>query len=267
MDKEEIVRKQIVKLLHREIKSRYEIDHLESIPEIVEQNLLSGIGYDEILKFENMFLSVVYPEIEERHNRDKSFESLIKMMKNPRALASIIPSIPMIMIKYSTRFPSALRVGLNSVIAFNLSMRLENSMVENILKISNERNIEIDESFEINFEDYKRAYVTVPFNEAKKMIGLSMSIIKAGSRQGMMNTAWCILDEVQCSLASKDNSRCECGMNPQHKDDIAAIAYGKDVLEIINSTFSDFTRDEIDRIIEISRISETDYMEKMYGKK
>jgi len=129
-----IVRRKAVKYLHSEIHARYRICSLENVPDIISKKLLDGIDQNDIDRLEALFLSAVYPELDNRAERDKSFESLIKLLKNPRALVHIIPSIPGIMMKHGARFPQALRIGLNSVIAFNLSNHLENTIVEKYIQ-------------------------------------------------------------------------------------------------------------------------------------
>jgi hypothetical protein len=261
------IRREVVKYFHREIHNRYRMERLLSIPEIRDMKLLEGLNQTDIDRFESLFLNTVYPELDSREKRDRSFESLIKMLKNPRKLVIIIPAIPRIMLKYGSQFPYAMRVGLNSVLAYNHSARLENKMVENLMRIANEDLIAIDESYQIDPEDYRAAYTMVPFEKAKSMIGLAHGVMTAGSHGNIMNTAWNIMDEVQASLIGKDKSRAAAGLSPEHAKDIDAIEFGKSALDNIRSTFNLYDHTIMLRLIDISRFNELDYIDKMYNKK
>lgn len=262
-----IIRRETVKYLHSEIRNRYRIRNIENIPDIKDRCLLDGVDQKDIDRLEALFLGTVYPELEARQARDRSFDSLVKMLRNPAKLVNIIPTIPYIMFKYGTRFPRALRVGLNSVIAFTMSNRLENKMVENLEGIYRKKGTKIDESFKLKKEDYDSAFVMVPYGEARKMINLARVVIKAGSQTGMIETAWAILDEVEKTLDVKDRAFRGNGCGPEHWDDICAIEYGKSVLDNLRGAFQSYTRDRIFRMAEISWIVEINYLDRMYGKK
>ncbi|HOC92230.1 MAG TPA: hypothetical protein PKH33_07675 [bacterium] len=259
-----IVRRKAVKYLHSEIHARYRICSLENVPDIVSKKLLDGIDQNDIDRLEALFLSAVYPELDNRAERDKSFESLIKLLKNPRALVHIIPSIPGIMIKHGARFPQALRIGLNSVIAFNLSNHLENTIVENIFKECRERCLTVNEGFAIEPEMYRRAYVMTPCEDATRMVKLAKWVMTAGSDRAVVDTAWSVLNEVSRSLEIKDQKRVESGLPAEHADDIRAISYGKSVVDNIRNIFGDYEKRVMLRMIDISWLSEIDYIDRMY---
>lgn len=263
---EHLIRREVVKYFHREIHKRYRMEHLSGIPEIAKRRLLEGLTQEHIDNFEALFLSTVYPELELRETRDRSFESLVKMLKNPRKLAHIIPAIPSIMLRYATLFPYAMKVGLNSVLAFNHSMRMEDKMVENLARMAEESGRKINGTYKLDPEDYRKAYVMVPYEKARHMIGLSNSVMKAGRNMTIMDAAWNIMDEVQASLIHKDKSRTAAGLETEHGQDIDAIEYGKAALENIRSTFKQYDSDTMRRMIEISHINELDYNDIMYGK-
>ncbi|MFA6450921.1 MAG: hypothetical protein WCX65_15715 [bacterium] len=266
-DAERIVRRETVKYFHREIHNRYRMEHILSIPEVRKNDLLNGLNQTDIDRFESLFLSTVYPELESREKRDRSFGSLVRMLRNPRKLAHIIPAIPRIMLKHGTQFPYALRVGLNSVLAFNHSMRLENKMVENLIRMAREDEIRIDNDYQIEHEDYRAAYTMAPYANAKHMIGLAHSVMTAGSQGNIMNIAWEIMNDVQASLIYKDMGRADAGLESEHSQDIDAIEYGKTALDNIRSTFNLYDNKGMLRLIDISYVNELDYIDVMYGKK
>ncbi len=261
-----IIRREVVKRLHFDIHGRYRSEHLVAVPEISSKNMLEGIGQADIDRLESLFLSTVYPELDAREQRDRSFESLIRMLKNPHALSDIIPSLPRIVLRYGTRFPIALRIGLNSVMAFNHAMKLENKMVEYIAGIYGSRKEEVTPSLILDWNDYHEAYVKVPYAEGVHMIKLARWIMKAGASSDIMNTAWNIMDEVEKSLVKKDESRRSAGAEPAHEQDVVAIEYGKKALDNIKSTFSDYERGVMLRMIEISFATEIDYLDRMYDR-
>jgi hypothetical protein len=263
----QIIRREVVKFLHSEIRNRYHIENVRGIPEIRDNRLIEGIDQEVIDRLEALFLSTVYPEVEARRARDKSFESLVKLLKNPARLATIIPAIPHIMLAHRTRFPLALRIGINSVIAFTLSNRLENKMVENVEGILKKRGAAVNGSFRITREIYSAAFVMVPYDEGRKMVSLARSVIKAGSQKGMIETAWAILNDVQSALRGKDLQASGNGADPEHWDDIHAIEYGKSVLDNMREIFGSFTRDQLLHMADISYFVEINYLDVMYDRK
>lgn len=260
-----LVRKKAVEFLHGEIHRRYRIEYLAKIDKIASENLLEDITQDDIDKMEALFTSTVYPKVEERGELDKSFESMIKMLKKPHRLAFIIPSIPRITLKHASIFPSAMKMGVSTVVAYTLSKRLENKLVTGLMKTYGQNGTKIDESLEIDFEDYRRAYVTVPYSEGRRMIGYAHTVMQAGRNMKLVNSTHEILKDVRSALIEKDESLKKSGRQPQHTDDIDAIAFGMGVLDRVRDTYSQFSADKMDRMITISNTTELYYMDRMYG--
>jgi hypothetical protein len=259
-----IVRREAVKFLHAEIFGRYRIEHLATIPEIKRDNLLAGISQVDIDQLQSLFTSTIYPEVDQRSLRDKSFESMLRMLKAPYKLTAVIPTIPRIMIKYATLFPAALRVGLNTVMAYTLSNRLEDQMVGILMGIYEQRGQKITNTLVVTREDYLAAYVQVPYSEGRKMIGLSSVVMKAGRRRVLVQSTWDILNDVQSALITKDVHLKKSGALPQHEDDISAIEFGKFVLKKVLDTFGMFSEQVMERMIRISYITEMEYLDRMY---
>jgi len=263
----QIVRKKTVEFLLKEIDRRYELDNLKSIDQIKQKKLLKGITQEDIDRLKAFFTSTIYPPVEKRHRRDKSFQSLVKMLKNPHKLTFIIPSIPKIMFKYSTMFPAALRTGLNTVLSYTLSNKLENLMVDNLMRIYEARGTKIDKDLQIREADFHQAYVKVPYSEGKRMIGLANSVMKAGKQERLVKTTWEIMDDVQNALIRKDKELEKSGQAPQHRDDADAIEYGKSVLEGVMNVFGNMKEETVERMISVAYLTENNYLERMYGNK
>ncbi|MFH1540213.1 MAG: hypothetical protein ABIH66_14760, partial [bacterium] len=115
---ETLVRKEAVRFLHAEFRVRYRIKNVRDIPEPGMNGLLEGIVQEEIDVLEDLFLTTIYPDLEGRRERDKSFESLLRLLKNPTKLYRVIPSMPFIALRHAAAFPVALRIGLSTIIAY-----------------------------------------------------------------------------------------------------------------------------------------------------
>ncbi len=259
-----ILRKKAVEFLHAEIHKRYRIEYLEAIAEIRDNNLLDDISQDDIDEMEDLFTSNVYPKVEDRGELDKSFESMIKMLKRPHKLAFIIPSIPRIMMKHVSIFPSAMKIGLSTIVAYTLSKRLENKLVAGLMKTYESRDTKIDDTLVVNFEDYRQAYITVSQTEGRRMIGFAHTVMKAGENKHLVDSTREILHDVRQALIDKDDKLQKLGRPPQHTDDIGAISFGMGVIDRVRETYYQFSPDKMDRMIQISNITELHYMKQMY---
>lgn len=260
-----IVRKLTVKRLHDEIHDRYSTESMLLVPAIKSGDLLKGINRDDIDRLQALFTSTIYPEVDARADRDKSFESLVKLLKAPQKLTSIIPSLAGIMLHHALIFPAAMRVGLNTVVAYSLSNRLEDQLVDGLMKIYTERGDKITASTKLSPQDYHDSYVTIPYAEGKRMINLAAAVMKAGKRKALVDASMEILCQVQEAMAHKDQNIERNGGKPQHPDDIAAIEYGKSVLKKVMDAFNYDSAETMDRMINISTIVELHYLNNMYG--
>ena len=121
---EHIIREQAVKLLHDEFSARYEMDAIRATLPADKQHLLEGIEQEDIDILKIFFFNTIYPKMKERYERDKSFESMTKMLKNPAKLSRFIPSFPSLFLKYASIWPSAINVGINAMMAYLLSLQI-----------------------------------------------------------------------------------------------------------------------------------------------
>ena len=228
---EQNIRRQAVKKLHRDIHDRYRLENIREIAGDEIQDALCGITQEDIEPLQTLFFNTVYPEVDARQRRDKSFESMIAMLKAPARLTRIIPSLPMIIIRYATIWPTALNVGLNAMLAYLQSVRLENNLVKEIYNVLEDKDIQIDQDYALDEETYRAAYRRVPYTDGRKMIGHAMKVIRAGRDLRMVGATFNILCDVQKTLVAADKPRVAAGHPPVYADAITAIDFGKDTLQ------------------------------------
>jgi hypothetical protein len=262
--REKFLRDQVVRFHHSEINERYKLQNIRAAMADMNGDL-NGITQEDIDTAKELFLTTIYPDLEHRQERDRSFESLIRLLKSPMKLTHIIPSLPTIVLKYGAHFPVALRIGLNSVLAFNQSIWLENKVVEHTNRLLEQRGIGVGPDFRLDYETFREAYVAVPKTEGRKMIQLSVWVMNAGKKLQIADIAWNILDNVQESLKRNDEAARKSGANPVHEDDIRAIEYGKDTLRRILDTLSGLSPQNIERLIRISNAVELNYLDRMHA--
>ncbi|MEW6202076.1 MAG: hypothetical protein AB1546_08885 [bacterium] len=265
-DEGSIVRKKAVKFTHDEIKERYRLENIRRIPNHRMNGFLKDISQADIDILEDLFLTTIYPEPDARYERDKSFESLIKMLKNPHKLTLIIPSLPSIALRHAIVFPTALRIGLNSVIAHSRSIKLENRLVSNLINIFHTTGKTITPSLIITPEEYFEAYRSIKYEEGKKMIDIAVWIVRAGKKKETVNSARAILSDVKDALDRIDEQNRNAGRQKIYPDDIGAIEYGIRTLDKISSCFDYFSPEKTDRLIKISHTVEMDYLNRNYGR-
>ncbi|MEW5945190.1 MAG: hypothetical protein AB1742_03230 [bacterium] len=260
-----ILRKKAVKYIQQEIEERYRLENVRKVLGPEREHLIRDVAQEDIDVLKEMFLTTIYPEYDARRERDKSFESLIRMLKTPSKLMRMIPSMPVIALRYATIFPVALRIGLNSIIAFTRSNRLENKFVANLLAIYGKNGKPITNSMKITRDEFLEAYRGVSYTEGKKMISVALWVVHAGKRRVIVESAKSILKDVRETLEGIDRQNRRSGRRQVYTDDIVAIEYGIRTLDRIAGVFKYFSPEKIDRLIEVARIIEIDYMNRNYG--
>lgn len=261
-----LVRKKAVQYIHDEIKERYQLKNIRKIPNQRMNGYLRDITQEDIDLLEELFLTTIYPDLDARRERDKSFESLINMLKNPHKLIYIIPSLPLIALRHASVFPIALSIGLHSVMAYTRSLKLEDKLVNNLLDIFARGGKTVTPSLEIKHEEYLQAYRTVGYEEGKKMIDLSTKVIDAGKRTEVVDSAKEILSDVKDALKRVDEQNRRTDRKEVYTNDIQAIEYGIQTLKKISSTFEQFSSEKIERLMKISRTVEMHYLNQNYGR-
>jgi hypothetical protein len=261
-----IVRKKAVQYTQSEIKERYRLQNIRKIPDFHMNGMLRDVSQEDIDILEELFLTTIYPDPDARRERDKSFESLVRMLKNPRKLTRIIPTLPFILLRHATVFPTALRIGISSIIAYSRSVKLEDKLVSNLLDIYHKKGEVINRNLEITPEDYLEAYRGVRYDEGKKMIDISMWVVNAGKRKEIVDSAQAILSDVKGALSRIDEQNRQAGRQEVYTDDIHAIEYGIRTLQKISDTFDYFSPEKIERLIKISRAVEMNYLNRNYGR-
>lgn len=263
--KEELIRRQVVHKFHAELERHYNLDTLRKVfPELNDD--LKHFTQEDLDRAKEMFISVIYPAPENRHDMEKSFEVLIRMLKSPRKLFDTIPAMPVIIIKYGKNFPSALHIGLNSIVAFRLSRKLENQMTQNVLSLLVAYGVPFTEEYVLDDSTYFDAYLDVPYNLYQKMIRVAFWILNAGKQSRIAETAYNILNDVQIALIRRDEANVREGAEPIHNDIIEAIKYGKRTLRKIIAVLNSHTQEEIEKMVSTCRTVELAYLNWMFGK-
>lgn len=262
---EEIVRGQAVKFIHKDIHSRYRIENIRALggPDI--DRLLAGIGQEEIDALEELFRCVIYPEVDARHERDKSFESMIAMLKNPGRLTHIVPSLPLLVLRYASIWPSALNTGISAMLSYINSVHVENSLVRETLALLEEDSVVITPGYILTEDLYREAYRRVPMAEGRKMINYAVKTFGAGRNDRLIAATYNILDDVQKTFIHLDSLRIEAEQPPIYTDPISAMNFGKETLKNIRRVFSLYPPDKMDRMIKITRIVEYAYLDRIHG--
>lgn len=258
----DIVRREAVSFTHSEIHRKYRLDFIEKVPVVSSNGMLKGVVQEDIDKLEAMFLTAFYPSFEARRERDRSFESLVRLLKNPSKLYRVIPSMPVIALRYATVFPYALRIGLNSIIAFNRSINIENKLVANLVAVLQRDRVAVTDSLVLKPEHYFEAYRQVPYVDGRKMISIAFWLVDNGKKQFILDAAKGILNDVSTALKRSD----EAAPTPIYTDDIAAIAYGRRTLDTIADTLGSFSDSKLEKVSKLVRTVENYYLDLNYGK-
>lgn len=260
-----LVRDQAVKAIHGDFNSRYNLDAIRDTLGPENIHLLQGITQSDIDTLKEFFFNTIYPEMGGRLERDKSFDSMMAMLRNPSRLGRLIPSLPSIILRYAMIWPTALNVGLNAMMAYILSLRIEALFTKEIRAMMERRGVKIDENFVLDAATYAEAYCLVPQSHGRRMISAAVRVMRAGREPRLVKSTYNIMLDVQNSLARVDSQRKAAGAPPLYTDPIRAIDFGKRVLAQVDNIFGAMGKEKTSRIISVTQILETRHLEKMYA--
>jgi hypothetical protein len=263
---ERIIREQAVKFLHDDFDSRYVLDHIRTELGADFESLLRDISQNDIQLLKDFFFSTIYPKMDARQRRDKSFESMVAMLKQPAKLGRIIPSMPSIVFRYATIWPTALNVGLNAMMAYLLSMRIEAQFTHEILQALEQRGVCVNEQYTLARKTYEDAYRKVPYNMGRRMLNASMKVMRAGKQPRLVNAAANILKDVESALRRVDQQRRATGQPEIYVDPLSAMDFGKSVLDEVRTIFGSLGQEKMSRIILITQALELRHLDMIHGK-
>ena len=253
---EHSIREQAVKMLHDEFKARYEMDAIRATLPADKQHLLEGIEQEDIDTLKNFFFNTVYPKMKERYERDKSFESMTGMLKNPAKLGRIIPSFPSLFLKYASIWPTAINVGISAMMAYLMSLRIESIMTREIMNHAQTNGSGLDDSFVLSPELYDYANRCVPLSYGRRMVNSAMRVMRAGKDPNLVNTTYNILNDVQTNLRNMDKQQRAAGAPTMYDDPILAINFGKHVLDQVRVIFGSLGNEKIQKVMQITQFLE-----------
>ena len=263
---ERIVRDQAVKCIQLDFNDRYEMDHIRVVLGAENARLLNGISQTEIDMLKEFFFNTIYPRMGEREERDKSFESMVTMLKHPAKLGRFIPSLPLLVIRYARIWPTAVNVGISAMMAYLYSLRIEALVAKEAMALCQERGVAIDERFDMDMDLYEAAFVRVPYTHSKRMLHAAIKVMNAGKNPSLVRTTRNIINDVLGSFQRLDKQRAETGQPPVYGDIIRALEFGERVLDQVDTVFGAIGQDNIGRVIKITQLNETHHLDTLYGR-
>ena len=242
---EEALRKAAVSFSHDEIAARYDYDALASRRDIQEEDLLEGIGQEDIANIKQFFQEVMYPPVEEREHRDRALHTLTHMLTDPANLVSFFPSVPRIAFKYGFLFPEAIRAGRDVLRAYHTSRELEDALVEEL-----ERRAEVspgDGAVGVSHEEVRRAFASLSLEPARRLVSQVKRVVEHGKRRRLMDATIDILTDLKRS--SHDG---------EEED---AVNYVLGVISDVRDLATQYGDDRIEQLIRLAEIVENDYLD------
>jgi hypothetical protein len=263
---EQIIRDQAVKCIHLDFDTRYDMNHIRKVLGRENTHLLDGVTQNDINMLKEFFFNTIYPQMGERAERDKSFESMVKMLKQPARLGRFIPSLPLLVLRYARVWPTAVNVGVNAMMAYLYSLRIEELVTRETIAILQEKGAAVDEHFDMDMALYEQAFVRVPYSHSKRMLTSAVKVMKAGKNPQLVKTTRNILDDVRGNFERLDKPRIQAGQPPMYQDIIRALNFGETVLNQVQSVFGSLGEEKLTRVIRITEINEMQHIDTLYGK-
>lgn len=259
-DEDNVLRNALILYQREEIAIRYEFDNLKNNPLLKQQGLLKGIERVDVDRLKDMFLQHFYPFLEARQRRDESFAVLVKMLWNPKKLARFVPSIPSLVMKYNFQFYPALKTGINAMMAYRLSMMIENSLVNELYALYEGKKKNYPGKEPLPEDIYLKAYRGVPHHEFHKLIDHAGKILEVARHQEIVKISLEILVDVRGALERINNQN-------NYDGDITAINYGIEMLQTIKEVFKHYSDDKAAQMVSALIAIETNYLDSHHKQK
>lgn len=246
-DTREKAKHRLAEFFHHELDRRYTREQLGRIDALREESLLDQVPEAQLQRIKEFFKRVMYPVGEEREARDRGVETVEEILSSTSSLISLLPKLPGFLLRHWSRLPKIASAGLTVVSAYRLARHSEERVLRELLRLCEEEGVSPAEGDEIPYSLLRRAYGTLEEQETEKMLSRTEEVVSLGMNKPLMSSTIEIVELVR-----------ETREDPEEQD---ALAYVLSVLQEVHDLSEEFSREEVERILRLSEITESNYFE------
>jgi hypothetical protein len=237
----------LARFFHDELDNRYRPEQLREIDELRTEGLLEAIPEEQLSRIKEFFKRVMYPVGEEREARDRGVETVEEILNSTSSLISLLPKLPGILFRHGGRLPAIASAGLTVVSTYRLARHTEEEVLRELLRLCEEKGISPAKGDEIPYSLFRRAYGTLDEKETRKILSRTEEVVRLGMDKGLMSATIEIVDLVRKTRE-----------DPEEQD---ALEYLLSVLQEVHDLSEEFSREEVERILRLSEITEAEYFD------
>ncbi|MFP4407108.1 MAG: hypothetical protein ACOC47_07590 [Alkalispirochaetaceae bacterium] len=232
---------------HDELDRRYRQERLREIPGLREEELLQAVPEEQLIRIKEFFKRVMYPIGEERQARDRGVETVERILGSTSSLISLLPRLPAILVRHGGRLPAIASAGLTVVSTYRLARRMEEKVLTRLEELCETEAAACFGEEGPPEELLRRAYGSLTEADTGRMLERTEKVVRLGMDERLMESTIDIVEIVQRSRE-----------DPEEQD---ALKYVSSVLNEVRSLAEEYSREQVERILRISEITEGEYFE------
>ncbi len=246
---EQELRQALGRFFHREVDRRYDPERMEGLPEVAERGLLDGVSEEDLERVKTFFKRVMYPVGGERRHQERHMEAVTEILSSSSSVISMLPRLPGLIMRHGTRIAGVSRAGLQVITAYQRARKVEERVIDAAFELDDDDLEEAGENDDPPDELFRRAYACVEEHEIREMVRLTDKIVRLGADRRLM----------AATLEVVESLRDQC----DDPSDAAALDYVRSVALDVQELSRQFSRGEIDQILELAGAVELHYFRRL----
>ena len=243
----ERLNRRLTEFFHHELDRRYKREHLSEILELERQGILEAVPETQLSRIKEFFKRVMYPVGEERQARDRGVETVERILGSTSSLISLLPRLPGIVLRHGGRLPAIASAGLTVVSAYRLARRMEEKVLQRLEELCEAEGAACFGEEGPPDELLRRAYGSLSETDTGRMLERTEKVVRLGMDERLMKATIEIVEIVHKSRE-----------DPEEQD---ALEYVSSVLDEVRSLAVEYSREQVERILRLSEITEAKYFE------
>ncbi len=244
-DMDSRLRHELGLFFHRELDARYDPDYLQAIPEVSSRKLLDAVRPHQLDRLKRFFTHVMYPVGPRRERQDRHIETSESVLTSTSAIIHALPRLPGLVLRHGAHLSSVSRAGREVISAYRSARDMEDKVLDVLKHLCEQEGVETGGGSDIPEELLRRAYGSLDEDEIEHMIAHTEKTARLGSDRRLINAT---VDTVAAIRAGRSDP-----------EEAAALEYVQSVVEDVRGISEEFSAEQIDRILELSGITERHY--------
>ena len=239
------LRGEVVRFFHRELGTRYDPDYLRRIPEVTSRDLLDSVSPRHLDRLKTFFMRVMYPAGPRRERQDRHVRTSESVLTSTSAIIHALPRLPRLVFRHGAHLSSVSRAGRAVIAAYRSARDMEDKVVDVLARLCEQDAVEVDDDSVVPEDLLRRAYGSLDDADIEQMITHTERTARLGADTRLIDAT---IDTVAAIRAGRSDP-----------DEAAALEYVQSVVEDVRGISEEFSAEQIEHILELSRITERHY--------